>query len=98
SPVALAIGAAAATGLIVIGIVVGPGTVNCFQRGDFSACMGETFLGNGVTEIAEAEPASDIAALAEPQPEQAAEPAEEPIAEEQPSVQMADGETAASVS
>jgi nucleoid-associated protein YgaU len=102
SPVALAIGAAAATGLIVIGIVVGPGTVNCFQRGDFSACMGETFLGNGVTETAQTEPASDIAALAEPQPEQAdeaePEPAEEPVAEEQPSVQMADGETAASVS
>ncbi|WP_332716779.1 LysM peptidoglycan-binding domain-containing protein [Pelagibacterium mangrovi] len=86
--------------MIVIGIVVGPGTVNCFQQSDFSACMGETFLGNGITEIAEAEPTSDVAALAEPQPEQAEEPepAQEPIAEEQPSVQMADGETAESVS
>lgn len=65
SPIALAIGAAAATAVIIIGVVAGPGTMACVQRGDFAACMSETFLGGGSTQVAEREPAQETAALAE---------------------------------
>ena len=65
SPIALAIGAAAATAIIIVGVVAGPGTVSCVQRGDFLTCMSETFLGSGSTVTAEAEPTRDVAAVAE---------------------------------
>lgn len=65
SPVTLAIGAAVATGVIIFGVMAGPGTVNCVQRGDFGQCMSETFFG-GQPILAEAgQSAEEAAAVTE---------------------------------
>src|SRR5690606_36498766 len=65
SPVALAIGAAAATAIVVIGIFAGPGTVACVHRGDFAACMSESFFGGEPVQTAVGEPATEGATSVE---------------------------------
>ncbi|WP_404405041.1 LysM peptidoglycan-binding domain-containing protein [Pelagibacterium halotolerans] len=65
SPAVLAIGAAVVTGAIAVGVIAGPGTIACVERGDFGQCMSETFLG------AESETVAGIGAQTE-------EPAVEP--------------------
>lgn len=67
SPVVLVIGTVVATGAIAVGVVAGPGTLACVERGDFGQCMSETFLGAepdvvaGVDTPAESEAAPQTA-------------------------------------
>lgn len=84
SPLVLVAGAVVVSGVAVAGLLLGPGTVACIQRGDFSTCMSETFLGRAPA-TAVAEPA------AQPQVEM---PAPEAVA----SAATGEGETAQSVS
>jgi len=50
---------------VVIGIFAGPGTVACVQRGDFAACMSETFFGGEPVQTAAGEPATEGATSVE---------------------------------
>lgn len=79
-------------------MVLGPGTVNCLQRGDFSACMGETFFGNGLTQAVEAEPAEEVAAIAQAGEDSAGTEAVAAADPAQPEGQAGSQETAISVS
>lgn len=100
SPLVLAVGAAAVTGIIVVGVIAGPGTLNCVQRGDFPICMNETFFDGAVvpgdepateqaaaTQESEDADASEIAVA-----DDAAEPADAPVVEAEPEAPAEDVE------
>lgn len=61
SPIVLAVGAAAATVVVTVGVIAGPGTVACIQRGDFPICMSETFFGGSGATIGDGEAAQEMA-------------------------------------
>lgn len=75
---------------MVAGVVAGPATVDCIQRGDFARCMSETFFG-GAPAVAETEtetqsqPATqDVATLSQAQPEAPEEDEADPVATVEP--------------
>lgn len=52
--------------MVVVGVVAGPGTVACIQRGDFSQCMSETFFGGQPLVAETTQPVEDVATVTEP--------------------------------